>query len=90
MRRPTEYHVMKIILREHVENDPDFSGRDANKLIIDHVADAYEKTKGKDHDWIEANVINIIRACHKKACWMSENGALELLAAIGNLDLEVK
>lgn len=85
-RRPTEYQVMKRVLFAQKEYNEDFDGHDANQMIRQSCRDAYEKLDDKDKPYIDAAMLRLTG----KYKGMSENGALEILAAIGNLDLEVK
>ena len=85
-RRPVEYQIMKRVLFAQKEYNEDFDGHDANNMIRQSCRDAYDKLDDKDKPYIDAAVLKLTDKCR----WMSENGALELLAAIGNLELEVK
>ena len=85
-RRPTEYQVMKRVLFAQKEYNEDFDGHDANQMIRQSCQEAYEKLDDKDREHIDHNIGRLT----SKIKGLSENGALELLAAIGNLDLEVK
>ena len=85
-RRPVEYQIMKRMLFAQKELNPDFDGHDANNMIRQSCRDAYEKLNEHDKPIVDAAMLRLTG----KYKGMSENGALELLAAIGNLDLEVK
>jgi hypothetical protein len=84
--RPTEYSALKIILAEHVKYNDDFDGHDRNTMIRDTCKSAFEKLDPTDKSWLQVNVDKLTG----KVKGMTEPTALELLAAIGNLDLEVK
>jgi hypothetical protein len=61
-------------------------------MISTSCADAFEKTEGREKDLMIAHVNDLITGLKKKnpLIQLSQNGALELLAAIGTLELEVK
>ena len=85
-RRPTKYQVMKRVLFAQKEYNEDFDGHDANQMIRQSCREAYEKLDDKDREHIDHNIGRLT----SKIKNLSDNCALELLAAIGNLDLEVK
>jgi hypothetical protein len=80
----TEYSMLKVILDEHVKNNPDFDGHDRNTMIRDTCKDVSEKLNEQDKSWLQVNVDKLTG----KVKGMTEPTALELLAAIGNLDLD--
>jgi hypothetical protein len=77
---------MKRLLKVRQEYDENLSGHDVNDMISDTVKDAYDKLEPENKLWIEGMALRLTGKIKK----LSYNGALELLAAIGNLDLEVK
>jgi len=90
MRRPTEYLVLKRAVFNRKKDDENFSGHDAVAVLRDSLNNAYAKVEdGPAKEIIDRSIFSIIDLCHKNNQRMSESGALEVLAAIGNMQPDV-
>jgi len=81
MNAPTDYAMLKRVLSNKCADSPDHTQTDANMLISESVDSAYKKLSAEDQENIMSNAAYLRARCPK----LSEAGALEILAAVGQL-----
>ena len=81
MNQPTDYATLKRVLSNKCADSPDHTQTDANMLISESVNSAYKKLSDEDQKVIVRNTTILRARCPK----LSEAGALEILAAVGQL-----
>jgi len=81
MNQPTDYATLKRVLSNKCADSPDHTQTDANMLISESVDSAYNKLSAEDQENIMSNAAYLRARCPK----LSEAGALEILAAVGQL-----
>ena len=81
MNAPTDYATLKQLLSNKCADSPDHTQTDANMLISESVDSAYKKLSAEDQENIMSNAAYLRARCPK----LSEAGALEILAAVGQL-----
>lgn len=81
MTQSTEYTMLKRVLSYSCSVSPDHTQTDANALISESVDSAYHKLSAEDQESIVRNTTILRARCPK----LSEAGALEVLAAVGQL-----
>ena len=85
--RPTEYQALKRMLYFIKDVDSTFTGRDANALIGESVEAAYQNMTHDEQVSLGRQHKRLDQHARTKGKTISEYAALEVLAAIGNLDL---
>lgn len=81
MNTPTEYTMLKQLLSNKCADSPDHTQTDANMLIGESVNSAFYRLSAEDQENIMSNAAYLRARCPK----LSEAGALEVLAAVGQL-----
>lgn len=81
MKRPTEMQAMKRILYTYAHYDHGFTNGDANTIIRDSCVSALNGLDNNEYEAVRRNQDRLVM--HVKG--LGELGALELLAAIGDV-----